>query len=84
METLKTIEEKLTEPKQEEKKHDKERIDKIFEKKQVGRPAGSWDDKRRQYAHWINDGKTKQPKETTLEFYKIFKKDTETEYYEFG
>ena len=30
METLKAIEEKLTEPKREEKKDDKERIDKHF------------------------------------------------------
>ena len=81
METLKTIEEKLPEPKKEEKKDDKERIDKIFEKKQTGRPACSWDDKRRQYAHWIDDGKIKQPKETTFQFYKMFK-DTKTGYYE--
>ena len=83
METLKTIEEKLTEPKKEEKNDDKERIDKILEKKQIGRPAGSWDDKRRQHAHWITDGKIKQPKETTLEFYNMFK-GTETVFYELG
>ena len=83
METLKTIEEKLTEPKKEEKKDDKERIVKIFEKKQIGRPAGSWDDKRRQHAHRINDGKIKQPKETTFELYNFFK-DTETGYCELG
>ena len=53
METLKTIEEKLTEPKKEEKKDDKERMDKIFEKKQIGRPVGSWEEKRKQYWEWV-------------------------------
>ena len=80
METLKTIEEKLTEPKKEEKKDDKERMDKIFEKRQIGRPVGSWDEKRKQYLEWINKGKITQPKEQTLEYYQIFK-DTETEKY---
>ena len=80
METLKTIEEKLTEPKKEEKKDDKEKIDKIFEKKQIGRPVGLWDEKRKQYLEWINKGKITQPKEQTLEFYQIVK-DTETEKY---
>ena len=90
METLKTIEEKLTEPKKEEKKddaspearvlRDKERMDIIFEKKQIARPVGSWDEKRKQYLEWINKGKITQPKEQTLEFYQIVK-DTETEKY---
>ena len=74
METLKTIEGKLTEPKKEEK------MDKIFEKKKMGRPVGSWDEKRKQYLEWINKGKITQPKEQTLEYYQIFK-DTETEKY---
>ena len=56
METLKTIEEKLTEPK-EEKKDDKERMDKILEKRQIGRPVGSWDEKRTQYLEWIKKEK---------------------------
>ena len=71
METLKTIEGKLTEPKKEEKKEDKERIDKIFEKRKMGRPVGSWDDKRKQYLEWINTGKITQPKDQTLMYYKI-------------
>ena len=58
-------------------------MDKIFEKGQIGRPVGSWDDKRIQYKYWINEGKIKQPKEATLEFYKIYK-DTETGFYELG
>ena len=80
METLKTIEEKLTEPKKEEKKDDKEKIDKIFEKKQIGRPVGLWDEKRKQYLEWINKGKITQPKEQTLEYYQIFKDEKEGTY----
>ena len=83
METLKSIEEKLTKPKKEEKKNDddeKERMNKIFEKKQIGRPIGSWEEKRKQYLEWINKGKITQPKEQTLEYYQIVK-DTETEKY---
>ena len=28
---------------------EKEKIDKIFEKKQIGRPSGNWDSNRQQY-----------------------------------
>ena len=81
METLKTSEEKLAEPKKEEKKDDnKERMDKFFEKKKMGRPVGSWDEKRKQYLEWINKGKITQPKEQTLEFYQIVKDVQEGKY----
>ena len=50
---------------------EKERIDKIFEKKQVGRPRGSFEEKRSQYLKMLNEGRVKQPKSQTLEFYKI-------------
>ena len=36
---------------------DKERIDKIFEKKQVGRPAGDYMTKQKQYLNMLNEGK---------------------------
>ena len=52
---------------------DKEKMDKIFEKKQVGRPRGSWDEKQQQYLKMLNEGKIKLPKAQTLEFYKIEK-----------
>ena len=52
---------------------DKEKMDKIFEKKQVGRPRGSWDEKQQQYLKMLNEGKIKMPKAQTLEFYKIEK-----------
>ena len=52
---------------------DKEKIDKIFEKKQMGRPRGSWEEKQQQYLKMLNEGKIKMPKSQTLEFYKIEK-----------
>ena len=48
-------------------------LDKIFEKKQMGRPRGSWEEKQQQYLKMLNEGKIKMPKSQTLEFYKIEK-----------
>ena len=50
---------------------EKERVGKILEKKGVGRPVGSWDSKREQYLKMLNEDKIKQPKQQTLEYYKI-------------
>ena len=50
---------------------EKERMYKIFEKKQVGRPAGTYETKQKQYLAMLNEGKIKMPKSQTLEFYKI-------------
>ena len=52
---------------------EKEKMDKIFEKKQVGRPRGSWEEKQQQYLKMLNEGKIKMPKAQTLEFYQIEK-----------
>ena len=79
METLKTIEEKLSETKKEDKKEDK--MKKAFEKKQIGRPVGTWDEKRKQYLEWINTGKITQPKIATLDYYKIDFDEDEGKYY---
>ena len=62
------------------KENDKDRINKAFEKKQIGRPVGSWEDKRKQYFEWITSGKITQPKEDTLAYYKI-NKDTSNNTY---
>ena len=70
---VKNIEEKLNGKKDENKENDKDRINKAFEKKQIGRPVGSWEDKRKQYFEWITSGKITQPKEDTLAYYKINK-----------
>ena len=50
---------------------EKERIDKIFEAKKIGRPAGTFETKHQQYLKMLNEGKIKMPKAQTLEFYKI-------------
>ena len=52
---------------------EKEKMDKIFEKKQIGRPVGDFDSKRIQYLKMLNDNKIKQPKQQTLEYYGINK-----------
>ena len=57
--------------------NDKERMDEIFAKKQIGRPAGTWENKREQYLQMLNKGKISQPKPATLEYYKIVKLDGE-------
>ena len=62
------------------KDKDKDRINKAFEKKQIGRPAGSWEDKRKQYFEWITTGKITQPKEETLAYYQINKDPTNNSY----
>ena len=77
---VKNIEEKLNGKKEENKENDKDRINKEFEKKQIGRPVGPWDDKRKQYFEWITSGKTTQPKANTLANYKISKDPTNNSY----
>lgn len=52
---------------------DTERIEKAFEKKGLGRPKGNWESKRLEYIKMLKDGKIKEPKPSTLEFYKIAK-----------
>ena len=52
---------------------DKEKIEKAFAKKQIGRPSGDYSSKRNQYLRMLKDGKIKEPKASTLEFYKIVK-----------
>ena len=52
---------------------EKAKVEKIFEKKGIGRPAGSYETKQEQYVKMLNDGKIKQPKPETLEYYKIIK-----------
>ena len=72
MEMVRTLTEKL-EKSVEKTPEEKEKIDKIFEKKQIGRPVGDYDTKRKQYHKMLLEGKIKEPKEATLLYYKIFK-----------
>ena len=50
---------------------EKEKMDKIFEKKQLGRPRGDHKTKRLQYFEMVKNKKIKEPKPQTLEYYKI-------------
>ena len=72
----------LRKQKEEDKKEDnnQDKINKAFETKQIGRPVGSWEDKRKQYFEWIKSGKITQPKEETLAYYKINKDPTNNSY----
>ena len=72
IESKKQVENKTTD-------EEKEKMDKIFEKRQIGRPAGDFNSKRRQYFELIKAKKIKQPKQQTLEYYKInYDKSTDT------
>ena len=74
---MKTVQDDVDEIKQkmvkksEEVVNEKGKIEKAFEAKGIGRPAGNFESKQQQYLKMLNDGKIKQPKEKTLEFYKI-------------
>ena len=62
-----------TKPVEKTPEEEKEKMDKIFAKKQIGRPVGDFDTKRVQYLKMLNENKIKQPKTTTLEYYGIDK-----------
>ena len=62
-----------TKPVEKTPEEEKEKINKIFEKKQIGRPVGDFDTKRVQYLKMLNENKIKQPKQQTLEYYGIDK-----------
>ena len=62
-------------------KIDKEKINKIFEKRQIGRPVGTWDSKREQYHDMLIKGKIKQPKQGTLDYYQIYKNHDDGTYH---
>ena len=82
IEKLDYVLEVLKKQKAEEKKEDnkQDKINKAFEKKQIGRPIGSWEEKRKQYFEWIKSGKITQPKEDTLAYYKINKDPSNNSY----
>ena len=69
---IKSIDDKM---KPVERNEDKEKIEKIFQAKSIGRPSGDCPTKQKKYCDMLNTGKIKQPKSTTLEFYKISKND---------
>ena len=62
-----------TKPVEKTPEDEKEKMDKIFAKKQIGRPVGDFDTKRVQYLKMLNENKIKMPKTGTMEHYKIEK-----------
>ena len=62
-----------TKPVEKTPEEEKEKMDKIFAKKQIGRPIGDFDTKRLQYLKMLNEKKIKMPKTATMEFYGIEK-----------
>ena len=76
-EMIKTIDQKLDAKANEPNNNneEKEKIDKIFEKKGIGRPSGDYDTKRKKYCDMLNKGQIKSPKPETIEYYKLFKNE---------
>ena len=72
IEMVKTLTEKIYKP-VEKTPEEKEKIEKAFEKRGLGRPQGNFESKRQQYFKMLNEKKIAQPKEATLLYYKIFK-----------
>ena len=70
---IKSIDDKMKPVESEQQ--EKEKIDKIFQAKSIGRPSGDYPTKQKKYCDMLNTGKIKQPKQQTLEFYKITKHD---------
>ena len=62
-----------TKPVETTQEEEKEKIEKAFEKRGIGRPSGNWDSKRQQYIKMLNENKIKMPKTATMEHYKIEK-----------
>ena len=65
---------KLNQPKSNDE-DDKDKMDKILEKKGLGRPKGPFEDKQKQYVEMLNKGRIKQPNGETIEYYKLLKNE---------
>ena len=67
---IKSIDDKMKPVESEQQ--EKEKIENIFESRG---PQGSYETKQKNYCDMLKTGKIKQPKQQTLEFYKISKND---------
>ena len=70
---VKTLDEKIEENKSAPTAEDKEKMSQIFQDRGVAKPKGTYEDKQKQYLRLLRGGKIKEPKPSTLEFYKIVK-----------
>ena len=52
---------------------EKEKLNEIFEKKGLEKPRGNFSEKQKQYLRMLRTGKIKEPKQSTLDYYKIMK-----------
>ena len=57
----------------EDKEEQKKKMEEIFEKRGVGKPRGTFEEKQKQYFELVKAGKIKQPAAKTLEYYHIMK-----------
>ena len=73
-ELVKTIDGKINQPKS-NNEDDKDKMEKIIEKKQIGRSSGSFQDKQNQYMDMLNKNKITSPKQEAIELYTLFKNE---------
>ena len=66
---IKSIDDKMKPVESEQQ--EKEKIEKIFQAKSIGRPTRDYPTKQNKYCDMLNTGKIKQPKQQTLDYYKI-------------
>ena len=59
----------------EDKEEQKKKLEEIFEKRGVGKPRGTFEEKQQQYFNLVKTGKIKNPVAKTLEYYHIVKDD---------
>ena len=57
----------------EDKEEQKKKMEEIFEKKEVGKPRGTFEEKQQQYFSLVKTGKIRNPVQKTLEYYHIVK-----------
>ena len=73
---IKSIDEQLKPVEREQQSNEeKEKIERIFQAKSIGRPSGDYPTKQKKYCEMFNSNKIKQPKQQTLEFDKLAKND---------
>ena len=75
IEMVKSLDEKIETNKQTPTAEDKEKMSQIFQERGVAKPKGTYEDKQRQYLRLLRGGKIREPKGSTLDYYKISKDD---------
>ena len=57
----------------EDKEEQKKKMEEIFEKRGIGKPKDTWEEKQKSYFEMVKSGKIKNPVVKILEYYHIFK-----------